>query len=86
VAGREPMTHVQLHDASRQMAPTPIYQTLHRAGTGELISLHVDERQAAGDACILCRSDDIAHIKTVAYGRLLGADTDLLVCAACTDT
>jgi hypothetical protein len=25
-------------------------------------------------------------MKTVAYGRLLGADTDLLVCAACTDT
>ena len=64
----------------------PIYQTLRRAEPGEPISLHVDEHQAAGQACILCRSHDIAHTHNVAHGRLLGADTDLLQCGACTDT
>jgi hypothetical protein len=79
------MTHMQLHDGGHQATPVPIYQTLRRAVTGDLISLHVDERQAAGEACILCSSHDIAYTDKLAYGRLLGADTDLLLCGTCTD-
>ena len=77
------MTDTQFQHGTRQTQP--IYQTLSRTHTRQLISLHVDERQAAGEACILCRNDVITDTNATAYGRLLGTHTDVLACTACTD-
>lgn len=77
------MTDVYFPATARPGAP--IYQTLRRAGSRELISLHINDHQAAGQACILCNSRELSHPDSVSYGRLLGAHTDLIACAACVE-